>query len=97
MQEIWFRLNNVEVRLSLIEFALVIGLIFKHNTEVSNYIDCAERPQLKEEYFLRIRKLLTYLDIKNIVKTQIWRDNGEDVMKFVALYLAFSKTINVGQ
>lgn len=53
--KVWF--NHVE-------FVLVTDLIFNHDTKVSNYVDCVERPQLKEEHFLDIIKALTYLDIR---------------------------------
>lgn len=63
--------------------------MFGHDIKVSNYIDCAEQPKLRAKYFLGIHKSLTYLDIKNAINAQIWRDNDKDIVKFVALYLEF--------
>lgn len=68
---------------------LVIGLIFRDNKEVSNYVDCVGQPRLKEKYFSSINKTLSYEKIENAVDKHIWRDNDKDVVKFVTLYLAF--------
>lgn len=93
--EMWFKLNCVKLWFNPIEFALITGLIFEHNIKVSNYVDCAEQSQLKEEYFSGIHKLLTYLDIKNAIETQIWGDNDENVVKFATLYLMFLRLLGV--
>lgn len=68
VREMWFRLNNVEIKFSYIKFAIVTDLIFEHDTEVSNYINCVKRPWLKEKYFLSVNRALAYLDIENAVK-----------------------------
>lgn len=50
-RELWFKIKDVEVFLSSVEFALTIGLVFEDNTDVSHYVDISERLRLKEEYF----------------------------------------------
>lgn len=49
MKILWFRINGVDARFSLVEFALVIGIIFKDDAELSHDLDCFEKPRLKEE------------------------------------------------
>lgn len=39
VRELWFRINDVDVMFSLVKFALMTGLMFEHDTKVSNYID----------------------------------------------------------
>lgn len=74
---------------------LVIGLIFRDNKEVSNYVDCVGQPRLKEKYFSSINKTLSYEKIENAVDKHIWRDNDKDVVKFVTLYLAFVRLLGI--
>lgn len=65
-RELWFKLNDVDIRFSLVEFAFVIGLVFKYDTKVSNYVDCSGRPRLKEEYFSCVNRSLHYIDIQRL-------------------------------
>lgn len=75
---------------------LVISMICTHNMKVSNYVDCAVLPQLKEEYFLGINRLLNHMNIENTIQAQIEGDNTEDAMNFVTLYLSHAKLLGVG-
>lgn len=46
-RELWFRINDVNVRFSPLEFAMVTGPILGHDTDVLAYVDCSRRPHLK--------------------------------------------------
>lgn len=43
-RKLCLRISGVNVRFNLVEFAMVTGLVFKHNTDVSTYIDYLETP-----------------------------------------------------
>ncbi|XP_044474818.1 uncharacterized protein LOC123202766 [Mangifera indica] len=89
-KEIWFRINGVEFRFSPVEFALVTGLIFGEDMDVSNYVNCTETPRLREEYFPNIHRLLSHGEIEQAFNNEIWGDNDDDAVKFAVLYYAFT-------
>lgn len=68
---------------------------FGDDMKMSNYIDCERQPRLKKEYFLGIDKALSYANIENVIDEQNLWDNNKNVVKFVALYLAFVGLLGV--
>ncbi|XP_044465956.1 uncharacterized protein LOC123196127 isoform X2 [Mangifera indica] len=87
-KEMWFRINGVEFRFSPVEFALVTGLIFGENMDVSNYVDCTDTPRLREKYFPNIHRLLSHGEIEQAFDNEVWGDNDDDAVKFAVLYYA---------
>lgn len=46
-RELWFKINDVKVCFSPLEFAVVTGPILGLDMDVSAYVDCSRRPYLK--------------------------------------------------
>lgn len=82
-EELWLRLNWVDCRFSLVEFALIIRL--KFNKEMDNS-KVTRKSHFKLRYFVG-NKLVTYGDFATIYKEKEWENNDEDVIKIYALYL----------
>ncbi|XP_044479913.1 uncharacterized protein LOC123206753 [Mangifera indica] len=89
-REMWFRINGVEFRFSPVEFALVTGLIFGEDMDVSSYVDCTDTPRLREQYFPNIHRLLSHGEIEEAFDNEVWGDNDDDAVKFAVLYCAFT-------
>ncbi|XP_044500237.1 uncharacterized protein LOC123221453 [Mangifera indica] len=84
-REMWFRINGVEFRFSPVEFALVTGLIFGEDMDMSSYVDCTDTPRLREQYFPNIHRLLSHGEIEEAFDNEVWGDNDDDAVKFAVL------------
>lgn len=60
----WFRLNGMDSRFGLIEFAMIKGLKFTKEMDMSNYVTTGES-QLRERYFLGA-KHVSYSDLHKV-------------------------------
>lgn len=85
MREVFcFKVNGVDYKFGLVEFAMVMGLKFSKKIDTSDYITTGET-QLRERYFSGT-KHVSYGDLCKVFKNNILGNNDEHAVKIDVLY-----------
>ncbi|XP_044460531.1 uncharacterized protein LOC123192154 [Mangifera indica] len=84
-EELWFRVNDVDVRFSAYEFAIMTGLRFSHLVDIDLYIPSKATDRILQTYFHGC-KSVTYADLSRVFQQRPWGEDDTDAVKLALLF-----------
>ena len=79
------RVNDMDIRFSAYEFAIMTGLRFSHLVDINLYIPLKATDRILQTYFHGC-KSITYADLSHVFQQRPWREDDTDAVKLALLF-----------